>query len=134
PSRTTVEWAVRWIVVAISSAIDASAFATSCCVIGSIRVLATLEHKRVGFGVARDDPPCRDDDRRVVLVHEERAGLGLRADRGARAHRDAGARARARRAAGVDPREADIALRPERSEPHGADLDRRPRQAAHAVE
>src|SRR5207244_10048690 len=75
PSRTTVECAVRWIVVAISSAIDASAFATICCVIGSSRVLATLEHQRVGLLVATDEPPRRDDDGRVVLVDEERPGL-----------------------------------------------------------
>ena len=37
PSRTTVEWAVRKIVVAISSAIEASALATICWVTGSGR-------------------------------------------------------------------------------------------------
>src|SRR3954469_16080226 len=75
PSRTTVECAVRWIVVAISSATDASAFATSCCVIGSIRVLATLEHQGVRLPVARDRPSGRDDDGRVVLVDEQRPRL-----------------------------------------------------------
>ena len=37
PSRTTVECAVRMIVVAISSAIDWSAFATIWSVTGSVR-------------------------------------------------------------------------------------------------
>ena len=41
PSRTTVECAVRKIVVAISSAIDASALPTICIVTGSTAVLAT---------------------------------------------------------------------------------------------
>ena len=36
PSRTTVEWAVRKIVVAISSAIEASALPTICWVTGSV--------------------------------------------------------------------------------------------------
>src|SRR3954452_8617360 len=76
PSRTTVEWAVRGIVVAISSAIDASAFATSCCVTGSTCVrLATLEHQRVRVGVTADEPAGGDDDGRVVLVDEQRPRL-----------------------------------------------------------
>src|SRR4249920_1767001 len=74
PSRTTVECAVRKIVVATSSAIDASALATICSVTGStlarsrVSGIAALEHETLRTGVAADGPAGRHDHRRVVLV------------------------------------------------------------------
>src|SRR3954453_23547817 len=87
PSRTTVEWAVRMIVVAISSAIDCRAFATICRVTGSdagtiapsgsaIERLP-LEHEGRSLVLPAHRPPVRDYDRRVVLVDEERPRLGV---------------------------------------------------------
>jgi hypothetical protein len=92
-SRTTAECAVRNTVVAISSAAVSSAFATSrraigaaCCSLsGQVRGL-TLQEEGARRLVERDRPAGRDDDRRVVLVDEERARGGLAAERRARAH------------------------------------------------
>src|SRR3954447_26933590 len=97
------------IVVAISSAIDCSAFATICSVTGS-EVTASedaasdtatvacasaicslpLEDKRRRLEVPPDSPASRDDDRGVVLVDEQRPCLGVGPDRRARAHRHLG--------------------------------------------
>src|SRR5438128_817416 len=93
PSRTTVEWAVRKIVVAISSAIEASALPTICCVTGSMRVVlkhapddpcsSALQDERLGLELPTDGPAGADDDGGVVLVDQQRPGLGGLADRGA---------------------------------------------------
>src|SRR5581483_4936569 len=125
PSRTTVEWAVRKIVVAISSAIEASALPTTCCVTGSTRAAAVTR------APARASPSPGP------------AGRSRRADRRPRAHRgvDGGAveDGRAPPAARAPVRgEEQAAARAggaaEAGEPERADLDRRARLAADAVE
>src|SRR5688500_16715500 len=132
PSRTTVEWAVRKIVVAISSAIEARPFATIWSVTGST-IAAPLEDERAGGGIAPDRPAGRHDHGRVVLVHEHRAALRLGPERHARpdgrvhravadAHRPRRSRPRRLALDGERLRRRRLA---ERREPHGADLDRR---------
>ena len=85
PSRTTVECAVRKIVVAISSAIDASALPTICSVTGSTRAPQSPSpapgRASPVARVAPDRPARAGRRRRVVLVDEQRAGLGRVADR-----------------------------------------------------
>src|SRR6187397_2764626 len=77
-------------VVAISSAIDASALPTIWSVTGSTLALVAIEtpfqHERAGGRVAADRPGGRDDDGGVVLVHEQRAGFRRLAYRRARSH------------------------------------------------
>src|SRR5919198_98948 len=174
PSRTTVECAVRKIVVAISSAIDASALPTISCVTGStVLVLigqppnrhgsrqatqtaaraeparpddavagagsrGALQDQRVGLAVAACVPPRPDDDGGVVLVDEQRAALRRLANRAPAAHGNLAERRRPRAAArlvAVGRQEPVDGARPsERREPQRADLDRRVRLAANAVE
>ena len=76
-SRTTVEWAVRKIVVAISSAAEAKALPTIWRVTTS--VCSTIAHDSLLAGqvegsraVPPGHPAGRHDDRGVVLVDEER--------------------------------------------------------------
>ena len=83
---------MRQIVVAISSAIDASALPTIWSVTGSTRALVghrSLQDERAGRRVAPHRPAGRDDDGGVVLVDEQRARLGRLADGRARPHRHA---------------------------------------------
>src|SRR5690242_6588267 len=68
PSRTTVEWAVRKIVVAISSAIDASALPTICCVTGS-----TFTENRPAPAPAKPAPPSG-----AACTHRPRPHWSLR--------------------------------------------------------
>jgi hypothetical protein len=72
PSRTTVECAVRKIVVAISSAIDASAFPTICIVTGSTVVLATARGLRSGLRRVPGRPPSTTCGRIVTKLAQFR--------------------------------------------------------------
>ena len=101
PSRTTVECAVRMIVVAISSVIDWSAFATICSVTGSaerggvlMRAPSRSSTSVPVAGVAAH-APARRRRRRSCRTRRRAAGPArrLRADRGPRAHRHLGASA-----------------------------------------
>src|SRR5918995_2540994 len=141
PSRTTVECAVRQIVVAISSAIDASALPTIWSVTGSTRALVaiSLQDERGSGDVASRRPVARDDDRRVVLVDEQRPGLGDLPDRGTRPHRHIGAvdptsSAVRRRGVRFEPERAGRGRLAERGETKGPDLDRRARLVLDPVE
>src|SRR5918993_3274348 len=143
PSRTTVECAVRQIVVAISSAIEASALPTIWSVTGSIRALvaiaAPFQDERAGGGVPSGRPAGRDDNGGVVLVDEQRARLGRAANRRTRPHRHYGAvdpasgavRGRGGRLELKGARRCGLA---ERRESQRADFDRRAGTVLDAVE
>ena len=150
PSRTTVECAVRKIVVAISSAIDASALPTISCVIGSTRRGRSLQ-LAPGSSVDRSPGSRRtvQPGRTTTVVSYSSISIGpgsalspterARADAAA-SPSDAISRVRPSPAANpsLEDEAVDRARRPERREAQRADLDRRararrgPRRAARA--
>ena len=89
PSRTTVECAVRKIVVAISSAIDASALPTISCVIGSTRAACSCAAPGSASRSRRRGAPSSRAGRRPSCRTRRPASAPApaRADRGARADR-----------------------------------------------
>ena len=148
PSRTTVECAVRKIVVAISSAIDASALPTIWSVTGSTRVLVAIVAApgRACRWPRRGGPTSRAGRRRSCRTRRRAAGP-------APAPRRSTTRVRtgastlvaaevdpAARAAGAAPfapssgTSASPARRAERREPQRPDLDRRAGLVRDAVE
>ena len=147
PSRTTVECAVRKIVVAISSAIDASALPTISCVTGR-RGLA------LGATASRSSTSAPSPSRRAVQPAARRRSCRTRRPAAARARGSSPSDERLRTGtsrrspssstcgvadapggpAAVDEEERRPARRAERGEPQRADLDRRARLVAHAVQ
>ena len=98
PSRTTVECAVRKIVVAISSAIDASALPTISCVIGSI-VRVLMSRSRISVSVAASRRTVQPGRTTTVVSYSSISsgpGSAALADRRARADRQLAERRRPR--------------------------------------